>query len=169
MSLIVARKEGNQLCIVSDTKLTYPAHETRNHKTSPEEGVIKTVILNSQLAVAFAGDIDFAEKALQQINGSIQLPAILHILKQHHDASCQQTDFVVCQVDPDPVIYKIANGQCSEEEFAGLGDLKAYGHFQRCMQSNPKDTLSKKKTSPHAKLSYQDRKKRFSAVFSPWG
>ena len=35
--------------------------------------------------------------------------------------------------------------------------MKAYGHFQRCMQSNPKDTLSKKKTSPPTNSTHQGR------------
>ena len=57
MSLIVARRFENELCITCDTKLYYPSHETKGLKSHPKEGTIKTVIISDNICMSFAGGV----------------------------------------------------------------------------------------------------------------
>jgi hypothetical protein len=83
MSLIVARKDGSSLAVVSDTKLTYP-DETRTQKTNPADGIVKTIILNSNLCISFAGEIDIAEKAFRNFGNITSMENVLDLLARYH-------------------------------------------------------------------------------------
>jgi len=98
MSLIVARKFEDQLCIVSDTKLTHPNHEVKGLKTKPSDGVVKTVIINTRVCISFAGDIDDAELALKHINPDDSIDRVIETLTFYHKKSAYKTEFILCQM-----------------------------------------------------------------------
>jgi len=65
MSLIVAKKEGGNIYIVSDTKLTNPENLNRVEMVAPEEfSAIKIIIINPHISIAFAGEISYAKDAI---------------------------------------------------------------------------------------------------------
>jgi tetratricopeptide (TPR) repeat protein len=133
MSLIVARKQGNQIAIVSDTKLTYPDHEIKRQKDDPFEGVIKTIILDDDLCVSFAGEIVHAENAFLEIGKKQNFDEVIEILYRHHRISNQKTEFLVCSGKPAPFIHKIKNGESKEVNTCWIGDSKAFNSFQTNM------------------------------------
>lgn len=137
MSLIVARKDGRKIGIVSDTKLTYPNHETKNLKTSPIDGVVKTVILNENLCVSFAGEIEPAELALKEINISTDTNSILHLLEKFHHFSKGETEFIFCIGKPDLTIYEIKNGIVQETNQSWIGDKAVFENFQKSILAHP--------------------------------
>lgn len=160
MSLVVVMKEGNKVCIVSDTQLTYPDQESKRHKTSPGQGGIKTVVIAKDIAVSFAGDIKFADQALHSIGSITDFDKILSILNEFHQKSQHETEFVLTkgQLDSPPLIYKISNGICSIEDFVWLGDYEAFNLFQSYrLNKSPsintlKEKASAKKSQPNEPL-----------------
>ncbi|SRR6266542_6581371 len=139
MSLIVARKQGNQLAIVSDTKLTYPNEDIKGQKNNPSEGVIKTVIINPNLCVSFAGDIDYAEKAIKELNNNHSIEETIKILEKYHNRSDYKTEFLVCAGKPSPIIHKIKVNESKDVHSSWIGDIKAFSSFQENLMGNKKN------------------------------
>ena len=65
MTLVVGRIIQGMLRIDSDSKITDP-NETSNNN-SVFSGLLKTVILNLKISVSYAGAVDTAQKAIEQI------------------------------------------------------------------------------------------------------
>jgi sporulation protein YlmC with PRC-barrel domain len=143
MSLIVARKEGTKLAIVSDTKLTYENHEIKGLKTVPSEGVIKIVIINPNLCISFANVVSHAEKALKEIQSECNFDQAIQILTSHFHACHGKTEFIVCSGKPEPKIYEIKARNVGEVQSSWIGDINAFNLFQECMQGikKPKQLL----------------------------
>lgn len=144
MSLIVARKFEDQLCIVSDTKLTHPNHEIKGLKTKPSDGVIKSIIINSKVCVSFAGDIDDAEEALKQINHDDPIDKIIETLNYYHKKSSFKTEFILCYSLPDLTIHKFKGGESKAVVSAWIGDQNAFNCFQENMMGVIKKEKKKK-------------------------
>lgn len=151
MSLIVARKEGNQLAIVSDTKLTYPNHEVKGQKENPRDGVIKSIILTNNLCVSFAGEIDYAENAFTEIGERGNIDEVIDILYRHHIISNQKIEFLVCCGMPTPLIHKIKNGESKEVNSSWIGDSAAFNSFQASMMGTKKPKEIPKKSQANSK------------------
>ena len=136
MSLIVAKRDGNNIYIVSDTKLTYSS-EVRGHtqlKTAaPNEGVIKCIIINECLCISYAcDDISEAEKAIKKCRElSHRIDKILeHLLRINIDTK-NSIEFVVCiSSHPFYKIYEIKNLKQKEVPNGWLGSNKGYNLFQ---------------------------------------
>ena len=154
MSLIIARIEGNNLGIVSDTKLTYPFHETKNFKTSPLDGVLKTIILNENLSISFAGEVEYAELALKEINECIQITTVIQVLEKFHNLSRGKTEFLICIGKPELRIYEIKNGEVNQTSMSWIGDKEAFNSFQESMLTTivKSETI---KTSPSATSNFR--------------
>jgi len=145
MSLIVARRDENLLSIVSDTKLTHPDHEVKGLKTKASDGVIKTIIVNPDVCVSFAGEIDAAKKALMEIQADCTIDIVIEILKRYHIQSKYQTEFILCFSKPQLIIYKFKNNEYGPVVSAWIGDQKAFSRFQEYMNGNAKPSKKEKK------------------------
>jgi hypothetical protein len=152
MSLVVARQDGTQLAIVSDTKLTYPYHEVKSLKTRPEEGIIKTVILSDNQCISFAGDMDSAEAAFKEIGYTGTDEQIIEVLTRYHKQSSYKTEFLYCTGSP-LSIYKFKDNDCRAVHSCWLGDKAAFEVFQSFIQGTPpkKDKEKHKKHIPKSK------------------
>jgi hypothetical protein len=151
MSLIVARKEGSQIAIVSDTKLTYPHHEIKGQKENPTEGAIKTIILTDDLCVSFAGEIEYAENAFMEIGERKNIDEVIGILHRYHNISNQKTEFLVCSGNPESLIHKIKNGESKEVNSSWIGDSVAFNSFQASMLGTKKPKESVKTSQSQSK------------------
>jgi hypothetical protein len=130
LSLIIARHEADKLLILSDTKLTYPESENHNlHNTHPAHGTIKTIILNKNIAVSFAGLKDLAEAAIQGIASSNSIPEILESLLAHHNKSLGDVEFLVSTTNP-LCIYEIKNRSIDRSSHAWIGSHNAFTRYQ---------------------------------------
>ena len=132
MSLIVARKNGPHIHIVSDTKLSFPEEKFPEKKlAAPSDGVIKTTILNSQVCIAFAGEYEAAEEAIKVCR---QYDFLVSNIKEHllgvNKSTSGKTEFIVCIGFPEYAIYAIKNLQISKADFAWIGSQTAFSIFQ---------------------------------------
>ncbi|HEY8958627.1 hypothetical protein [Chitinophaga sp.] len=160
MTLIVARQDGQNIAIVSDTKLTYPDHEIKQRKTDPSEGVIKTVIIGKNQCIAFAGEIDFAESALKSIGSMATDEQIIDVLKYYHILSENRTEFLYCTGNP-VLIYEFKNNKFGLVPNCYLGDKNAFEIFQAYMM----DKLpSKNQQEDYGKRQVDDRENTSSPV-----
>ena len=111
MSLIVAKKQNNQIYIVSDTKLTNPNNLNRIDLVAPEEfSAIKIVNINPFVSISFAGEISYAKQAIatcRKLDNNIN--RILDYLLQTNITSNNATEFIVCINLPTFFIYEIKN------------------------------------------------------------
>lgn len=136
MSLIVAKVEGNSILIVSDTKLSYSndgEEEAQRQKVKPNEGVIKTTIINSNVCVSFAGNVDEAEKAIKDIEPSNTIDQIQNILYKSHRDSLGEVDYIIALGLPIPKIIVIKNGKVEESLYSWIGNKDGYERFQKYM------------------------------------
>lgn len=145
MSLIVVRKAENQLCIVSDTKLSYPDAEIKGLKNQPGEGVVKSVIVNANICISFAGEMHYAAQAITEINSDHSIDQIIECLTRYHIASAHKTEFILCYGNPNLTIYKFKNNEYGPVASAWIGDQRAFNQFQENMNGDAKTKQEKEK------------------------
>lgn len=144
MSLIVTRIDADRVYVVCDTKLTYPNHEIKRGKANPSEGSIKAIIINPNLCIAFAGEMDFAVLAIAEIDSSCTFEEAKEILFKYHQLSNSKTDFIVCKGIPKPEICEIKNNKVATVPFSWIGNSDAYNVYQSAYLSpeQPKTTTT---------------------------
>lgn len=128
------------MLIVSDTHLSFPnpravADRQIRH---PSTGVIKTLVVNDNVAVSFAGGESYADDAFQLLNPDESLDSIKSILLQAHLRSNQATDFIISIGSPIPQIFEIKDSKCIEVDMAWIGSKRAFTAFQAFMQGTAK-------------------------------
>jgi len=165
MSIVVARQDGNEIAIMSDTKLTYPNHEIKSQKTNPSEGIIKTVILSPNQCISFAGVVEFAEAALKEVGYSGTDEQIIEILTHHHKQSNFETEFLYCTGSP-PLIYQIKENEIGPVKNCYLGEKAAFEIFQAFMfghqsrkidaHANVQQTIQELNNSRESKIEIKD-------------
>jgi tetratricopeptide (TPR) repeat protein len=147
VSLVIAKKDGNVITIVSDTKLTYPNEIYPEYKLAdPDKGVVKTVITNPFVCISFAcDDIDDAEEAMRKCTlFGTNISTVLNYLFNFHNLKKNRIDFIVCLSLPNLAkIYEIKSGKKSEVSTAWIGSLEAFNCFQQKLHDN-KNRLDKK-------------------------
>ncbi len=137
MSLVVARKFGNDLIILSDTKLS----SATGGASSPHQGIIKCKILRSQLAIGWAGNPHFAERALTDPPISENLTQITNYFCSHHIQSktpdgTYGTDFLIGSTRSRTKLIVIKDGFAGDgQENAWIGSHPAFDHYQRVYHS----------------------------------
>ena len=146
MSLIVAKKQNNQIYIVSDTKLTNPNNLNRIDLVAPEEfSAIKIVNINPFVSISFAGEISYAKQAIatcRKLDNNIN--RILDYLLQTNITSNNATEFIVCINLPTFFIYEIKNSKITSTNSTWIGDIDGFNEFQKKFaESDKKDILSK--------------------------
>lgn len=131
MSLVVARKFGSQIYIVSDTKITYC-----NRETKPLEGVVKSIILNPFLCVSYAGTVEYANDAIKKYKEKHdywdfknQKVIVEHFLDYHKNVS-YETEFIISFGKPTVKIFEIKNGLSKVVETSWIGDKDAFELYQ---------------------------------------
>lgn len=135
MTLIVARKYKNNFIIVGDTKITDPFFD----KNNPKDGLIKSVIINSQLCISISGNIIFGEEALQEIVDGMQKENIIERLKYFHEKSENKTSFLVCFGNPYFEMIIIKDGIIENGQNGWIGSFPAFKKFQNHFHSQKKE------------------------------
>ncbi len=135
MSLVVAGYENKSMVIVSDTKLTYPNYmhnSLKNHINSGtiEHGILKLVVVSEKICVAFAGEVEYAENAIKEINPDASIQYIQRVLEENHQKSAGKTDFILCSNLGQQIIHVIKDGKIEVAGQAWIGDKIAFERFQ---------------------------------------
>lgn len=136
MSLIIAKKRNNQICIVSDTKLTdYPiSMHPKREVASPMDSVIKCTILNKHLCIAVAGCMEGVDGILKKCRKhSHDLHGILDILLKFNQIWNGRTTFIVgVSLHPVYEIFEIKDSFVRETNDAWIGRIAGFNEFQKC-------------------------------------
>jgi tetratricopeptide (TPR) repeat protein len=132
MSLIVAKKNGSLIYIVSDTKLTFPEDKFPNKSlAAPSDGVIKTTILNPQVCIAFAGEVEPAEAAIQVCRRyDFMVSSIKEHLLNVNNTTAGKTEFILCVGFPEYLIYEIKNMKIIQTNSSWIGSKSAFSIYQ---------------------------------------
>ena len=132
MSLIVARKSGSHIHIVSDTKLTYPEEDFPDKAlAAPSDGVIKATILNPHICIAFAGHYVPAEEAIRTCRRyDFMISNIKEHLLEVNKSTAGKTAFIVCVGFPEYTIYEIKNMAITQTNSSWIGSQSAFSIFQ---------------------------------------
>lgn len=131
MSLIVSRIVGNRVIFMGDTKLTFPYFD----KKHPKDGVVKITIISPQICIAFAGEVENADKALKEIGQEQSKEKIVETLLKHPINSVQQTDFIICSGKPQLELLEIKHGQVKSTTTTWIGSQNAFNNFQKYLHS----------------------------------
>jgi len=146
MSLVVARKDGSDIYVVSDTKLTNPDNLNRAELTAPDEfSAIKTAIINPYISISFAGEVPDAKKSIAVCRKlDYKIGEIINHLLETNIKSGNATEFILCINLPPFFIYEIKNSKCQSTSSAWIGDIAGFNEFQRrFLESERKDIQSK--------------------------
>ncbi|MBI3129246.1 MAG: tetratricopeptide repeat protein [Candidatus Tectomicrobia bacterium] len=137
MSLVVAKKTNKFFCIVGDSQLTL----TNATHQNPLQGILKSVILSSNLCVSFAGNLHFAEEAIRtipSIEKSTLQTVIDHFLRWHEkstEAHASTTDFILAIGEPHFCLIAIKDARANNVETTWIGNQDAFSEFQEYMQT----------------------------------
>lgn len=110
MTLVVARLEREKAHVFSDTKLSYG-----NGQEIPYlNGMIKTIIVQMEVCISFAGDVEEAKKALlhimtEKFNSVIEI--LDYLIKVHTDSNFNVEFGIISNIDRNPVLFCIKDGK----------------------------------------------------------
>lgn len=126
MSLIVARMDSGRAIILGDTKLTY------KHKDSNPylDGCLKQYMINSNLAIAFAGIVEHFENVLPSLysfNNASDLIEYARVQKQQHN---YDFDLIASQIGEDS-LHVLKGVTVTRSIVAHIGDTDAFGIYQK--------------------------------------
>ena len=144
MSLIVAKQVGNNILVVSDTKLSDSRLEKKYivSNDNPKDGVLKAVIISEKICVCFAGKREDARDAYKKINPKQTVSEILETLLYYNRLFSGSTDFILCSNIDVPCIYEIKNGNIIPTSNAWIGDHNAFEKFQNYFHRGNNNDIS---------------------------
>jgi hypothetical protein len=129
MSLTVAHQLPNDICIVTETKLTDPKGETRAF----HEGGLKAILLNRWLCVCLAGNYRVARGAivsLAPVPEEYDLKALEDHLLGHQTDHEGEVEFLIASLKP-LSLSKISKARIERSPACWIGDQTAFEAFQR--------------------------------------
>ena len=139
MTLVIAKKNSNSIRIFSDTKKTDLTDVLKGISRS----VLKSVILNRNLCVCFAGRIGYAYSSIQKLSGIIKQgyddldKAKDFLLKENQDSN-NNVDFIIASLAPKFSLVKISDSKVEEViDQCWIGNIDAFDDYQRRFHSTP--------------------------------
>jgi len=136
MSLIVVRKNRNKIWIVSDTKLTHPPPKKPEERVAfPNDSLIKIIIINPHICVAFANEIDGVDEVIRKCRQlRMNYLEMIDILFNFHVNNQARTDFILAFSFFDVnIIFEIKKLKKSEEQSSWIGSAEGFNEFQKHM------------------------------------
>ncbi len=138
MTLIIARKDENQIYMIGDTELTY-----HSRKTNPFiDGCIKQYIINDNLAIAFAG---VKEDFQEDLSSYLQANSKEEIFKISLESLNKGFDYqlIIAQVNP-PQLFFFKHGNITEADAGFIGDIDGFNCYQKFYhQAENQDNIEK--------------------------
>ena len=128
MTLVVAKKKGSILALVSDTGI-----ELQGQQLAVNQHLPKIAILNKQLAVAFAGSSELALAAIAAApkEESASYAEITQHFLESHQANDKAVDFIIAFGAPLYKFAKVAEGTIRQNRLVEwIGDHVGFEAFQ---------------------------------------
>lgn len=126
MSLIVARKICSKIVLFADTRLT---DQMASRPFNPTLGTAKIRFVDDRIAICFAGNTHFAERAIQQLQTGTSKTNIIDHFKESTRISNGATDYLICFAE-NSEIYEIKNERVQLVESSWIGSHSAFTKFR---------------------------------------
>ena len=151
MTLVVGRITQGGLRLDCDSKITDPnIAPNQNHIFS---GVLKTIIVNPNICFSYAGDVEYAQEAIENIY-KLTNPTVESLKKELlniHKTSDGETDFLIGSLEQQPLLYKISKAKIEvSNSFQWIGDIEGFSLFQKEFLPKIKSTDPKHISSVHS-------------------
>ena len=133
MTLVVARKTGNEIRMMSDARILYPDQLSN----SPLKGALKLVATND-VCIGYAGNYHAALDSIRNIRKRhlLDYGEVIEALFNTHLESNGDVDFIVATYTPTLKLIKISNGSVELDlEVAWVGDPDAFSEYQSLYHS----------------------------------
>lgn len=144
MTLVIAKRDGNDLFMVADSKLNDP----KNLENNPANSILKIAILHPQVKLAYAGVIHYAEQVIRDFydKNICDLKDLVPLLLTTHIESNQQTDFILATaLNGKAQIISIKDGNLEYDiDNAWIGDARAFSVYQQSFHSSQETNLKTK-------------------------
>jgi hypothetical protein len=136
MTLVVARRINQDISLIADSLSSDPKQILQ----SPLAGVLKIIILSPTTAIAFSGSIALAETAITRsrrvVSNLNDHTALTNFFLTEHMQMNQETDFIVCTLEPAACISRISGGELHADVLAAyIGNSAAFSAFQHVPKS----------------------------------
>ncbi len=141
MTLIIARISQNFLRIDSDSKITDPL--VASNRNNIFSSLLKTIILNPTISVSYAGGVETAQKAIEELYklNDFNINVVKAELLKVNIDSQYETDFLIASLENRPLLYKISNGEINvSDQSQWIGDIDGFNLFQKNFIPNVKST-----------------------------
>jgi hypothetical protein len=138
MTIVIARKWGDRIVMLSDTMIS----DRTAARPDIIPGQLKAIVLTPKLSVAYAGRAGKALDTIRKVRGAARegadLPDMLESLRQVTGENTEPVDFLVASHYEAPSLYKIWNGLVSPPaNWYWIGDSCAADAVQRRMELQP--------------------------------
>ncbi|MBF4466219.1 hypothetical protein [Flavobacterium sp. LC2016-12] len=111
MTLVIGKIVQGSLRIDSDSKITDP--NIPSNRKNIFSGLLKTIILHPRLCFSYAGGVDTAQEAIEQVYKleELTIEKVKKLLHEINKSSNYETDFLIGALENQPLLYKISNGE----------------------------------------------------------
>ncbi|WP_027127212.1 hypothetical protein [Gelidibacter mesophilus] len=151
MTLVVGRITQGGIRVDSDSKITDPS--IASNRNTVFSGLLKTIILNPNISVSYAGGVDTAQKAIEELYKlqKFEINEIKKLLLKIHSENDCETDFLIASLENQPLLYKISENKIDvSNSFQWIGDIKGFNIFQKEFFPNLKSQDAKHISTVHA-------------------
>ncbi|TPG38386.1 hypothetical protein [Flavobacterium pectinovorum] len=141
MTLVIGRIAQGSLRIESDSKITDP--NIVSNRNSIFSGLLKTIILHPKLCISYAGSVDTAQQAIEQVYklNELSIDKVRKLLLEINRESNYETDFLIGALENQALLYKIAKGEIEpSNQHHWIGDTSGFNMFQKNFIPNLKST-----------------------------
>lgn len=132
MTLVVGRIIQSGIRVDSDSKITDP--NIVSNRNNIFSGILKTIILNPNISVSYAGGVETAQKAIEELYAlnTFEINKVKSLLLKINMESEYDTDFLIASLENQPLLYKISNGKIEPSNtFHWIGDINGFNLFQK--------------------------------------
>lgn len=137
MTLVVGRITQGGIRVDSDSKITDT--NIASNRNSVFSGLLKTIIINPSISVSYAGGVDTAQKAIEELYKleKFEIGKVKGLLLEIHSENDCDTDFLIASLENQPLLYKISENKIDvSNSVQWIGDIKGYNLFQKEFLSN---------------------------------
>lgn len=142
MSFLFARKTEEYFYILSDTKINCSEIKenlqkrigSKKEKLLENYGIIKNVIINSNLCIGCAGIIEYFNELLEYVekNKIIDIELIKERALEIHKKYNQNTDFIILYVkNSERSLFVIKDNRIEKTDFCWIGVKECFNLFQK--------------------------------------
>lgn len=152
MTLVIGKIVQGSLRIDSDSKITDP--NIASNRNSIFSGLLKTIILHPRLCFSYAGGVDNAQEAIEEVYklNELTIDKVKKLLLEINKTSNYETDFLIGALENQPLLYKISNGEIvPSNQNHWIGDISGLNLFQQNFVPNLKSTDMKHIIEVHSK------------------